>query len=98
MKVSCKEKDLALKAFYCNPTSYIRSSDEAINALEADGYIELHVYGSRREYCITAKGKAFLRNGGYTQKRKNDIIKYIFGFITTAISSALGAIIAQLIF
>lgn len=97
MKVSCKEKDLALKAFHCNPMLYIHSSDEVINALEADGYIELHVYGSYREYRITAKGKAFLNNGGYTRKRNNAIIKYIIGVITTAISSALGAYIAQLI-
>ncbi len=67
-KVTNKEKDKALQAFYLHTDKKV--SDDIMAILYSDGYIEKLTSVNGSVIRITNKGKAFYLEGGYAGKER----------------------------
>ena len=95
-KLNPKEKDNALEYFYGRSNS-VKPSQEIIDILIAEGYMELRTSVNGSAYWITDKGKGFILQGGYTKER-NIRRKQTFTFYLNMVLSALiSAIVAYIV-
>ena len=95
-KFTPKEKDNALEYFYGRSNS-VKPSQEIIDILIAEGYMELRTSVNGSAYWITDKGKGFILPGGYTNER-NIRRKQTFTFYLNMVLSALiSAIVAYIV-
>lgn len=93
-KVTNKEKDEALQAFYLHEDR--RVSDDIMAMLYSDGYIEKLTSVNGSVIRITNKGKAFYLEGGYAGKerraKKNSRKTFKRNIVTAIIGGLSGAV------
>lgn len=102
-KVTNKEKDEALQAFYLHEDRMV--SDDIMAMLYSDGYIEKLTSVNGSVIRITNKGKAFYLEGGYAGKEKRakknsrktfrrNIVTAIIGGLSGAVFGAIAGWVA----
>lgn len=96
MRKFTKEKDNALEYFYGNPNS-TKPSQEIIDILVADEYMELRKSVNGSAYYITDKGKGFILQGGYTKQDKDSKHKIRNRYLDILIGAIAGAVITKVI-
>lgn len=94
-KVTIKEKDEALQAFYLHEDRMV--SDDIMAMLYSDGYIERLTSVNGSVIRITNKGKAFYLEGGYAGRERKERTKSIRSSLRSIVAAVVGSIVTILI-
>lgn len=94
-KVTNKEKDAALQAYYLDEDRKV--SDNIMAILYSDGYIERLTSVNESVVRITNRGKAFYLEGGYAGRERKERTESIRSSLRPIVAAVVGSIVTILI-
>lgn len=96
-KITPKEKDEALEYLLYGNNKSIKPSQEVIDILISDGYVERFSPILKKRHCINDKGKGFFLQGGYTQERHQRRRQTFIFYTNMVISALVSAIVSYIV-